>query len=58
MYYAYGQSLLAYRKGNIKEAAELEDKVRRNCEPYKLRSEIQQLDMLKTLILGGTHCKS
>ncbi|XP_029182203.2 uncharacterized protein LOC114950113 isoform X2 [Acropora millepora] len=58
VYYSYGQSLLAYRKGNIKEAAELEDKVRRNCEPYKLRSEIQQLDMLKTLILGGTHCKS
>ena len=58
VYYSYGQSLLAYRKGNIKEAAELEDKVRRNCEQYKLRSEIQQLDMLKTLILGGTHCKS
>ena len=52
VYYTYGQSLLAYRKGNKKKAAELEDKVRGNCEPYKLRSELQQLDMLKTLILG------
>jgi len=52
VYYTYGQSLLAYRKGNKKKAAELEDKVRGNCEPYKLSSELQQLDMLKTLILG------
>ena len=58
VYYTYGQSLLAYRKGNIKAAAELEDKARRNCEPYKLRSEIQQLDMLKTLIQGEPNCKS
>ena len=52
VYYTYGQSLLAYRKGNKKKAAELEDKVRGNCQPYKLSSELQQLDMLKTLILG------
>ncbi|KAK2549650.1 hypothetical protein P5673_029906 [Acropora cervicornis] len=52
VYYTYGQSLFAYRKGNKKKAAELEDKVRENCEPYKLSSELQQLDMLKTLILG------
>ena len=52
VYHTYGQSLLACRKGNKKKAAELEDKVRRNCEPYELSSELQQLDMLKTLILG------
>ena len=52
VYHTYGQSLLAYRKGDIKKADELEAKVRRNCQPYKLSSELQQLDMLKTLILG------
>ena len=52
VYHTYGQSLLACRKGNKKKAAELEDKVRGNCKLYKLSSELQQLDMLKTLILG------
>ena len=58
VYYTYGRSLLAYRQDYLNQAIKLEHKVRRKCEQYELRSEIQQLDMLKTLIQGGPHCKS
>ena len=54
MYYTYGRSLLAYRTGNLNQATKLEHKVRRECERHKIRFEIQQLDMLRTLIRGGS----
>lgn len=55
VYYAYGQSLLAYRKGDLNVATKLEHKVRRKCELHKIGFEIQQLDMLRTLIREGSH---
>ncbi|XP_068761124.1 uncharacterized protein [Montipora capricornis] len=58
VYYNYGQSLLAYRKGNANEAIKLEHKVRKKCERHKIGFEIRQLDMLRTLIRGGSDCES
>ena len=55
VYYTYGQSLLAYRKGHLNVATKLEHKVRRRCELHKISFEIQQLDMLRTLIREGSH---
>ena len=55
VYYTYGQSLLAYRKGDLTVATKLEHKVRRKCELHEIGFEIQQLDMLRTLIRGGSH---
>jgi len=52
VYYTYGQSLLAYRKGDTSTAKKLEHKLRRKCEAHKLGSEIRQLDMLRTLVRG------
>ena len=53
VYLMYGQSLLAYWKGDTNLAAKLENKVRRKCEQHKMYFEIQQLDMLRTLIRGA-----
>jgi len=50
VYYTYGRSLLAYRKGDTNVATKLEHKMRRKCVTHNLTLEIQQLDMLKTLI--------
>ena len=50
VYYTYGQSLLAHRKGDTSTAIELEHKMRRKCEAQNLSLEIQQLDTLRTLI--------
>ena len=55
VYYAYGQSLLAYRKGRLNVANKLEHKARRKCERHKISFEIQQLDMLRTLMREGSH---
>ena len=58
VYYTFGQSLLAYRNGNASEAIKLEHKVRKKCERHKIGFEIRQLDMLRTLIRGGSDCES
>ena len=50
VYLMYGQSLLAYRQGDISMARELESKVRKKCERHLLGFEIQQLDKLKALV--------
>ena len=50
VYLMYGQSLLAYRQGDISMARELESKVRKKCERHLLGFEIQQLDNLKALV--------
>ena len=50
VYLTYGQSLLAYRQGDISMARELESKVRKKCERHLLGFEIQQLDKLKALV--------
>ena len=57
VYYTFGQALLAYRKGNLDLATKLEHKVRRKCELHEIGFEIQQLDMLRTLIRGSCHCE-
>lgn len=53
VYYTYGRSLLAYQTGNLNQATKLEQKVRKQCELHKIGFEIQQLDMLRTLIRGA-----
>lgn len=50
IYYTYSRSLLAYRKGNKDRAEKLEQKARRKCELHDLHNEIQQLDLLRSLI--------
>ena len=52
VYYTFGRSLLAYRSRKSNLATKLERKVRRKCERHKIKFEIQQLDMLRTLIRG------
>ncbi|CAB4011995.1 Hypothetical predicted protein [Paramuricea clavata] len=52
VYLMYGQSLLAYRKGETNMATKLENKLRRKCEHHKIRYEIELLDMLRTLVRG------
>ena len=52
VYLMYGQSLLAYRKGETNMATKLENKLRRKCEDHKIGFEITQLDMLRTLVRG------
>ena len=54
VYYTYGESLLAHRKGDTRGAAKLEHKVRKKCEKHEFGFEIQQLDMLRTLIRGAS----
>ena len=58
VYYTFGQALLAYRKGNLDQATKLEHRVRGKCELHEIGFEIQQLDMLKTLIRGSCHRES
>ena len=53
VYYNFGESLLAFRKGDTNMATKLEQKVRRKCELHKIGFEIQQLDMLRTLVRGN-----
>ena len=53
VYLMYGQSLLAYWKGDTNLATKLENKVQRKCEQHKMYFEIQQLDMLRTLVRGA-----
>ena len=53
VYFTYGESLLAYWKGDTNLATKLENKVRRKCEQHKMYFEIQQLDMLRTLVRGA-----
>ena len=55
VFYNYGRSLLAYRKGDTNMATKLENKARRKCELHKINFEIQQLNMLRTLIRGMSH---
>ena len=50
IYYTYSRSLLAYRKGDTDGAEKLEQEARRRCELYELHNEIQQLDLLRSLI--------
>ena len=52
VYLMYGQSLLAYRKGETNMVTKLENKLRRKCEHHKIGFEIEQLDMLRTLVRG------
>ena len=52
VYLVYGQSLLAYRKGETNMATKLENKLRRKCEHHKIGFEIEQLNMLRTLVRG------
>ena len=54
VYCTYGRSLFAYRTGNLNQATKLEHKVRRKCKRHEIGFEIQQLDMLRTLIQGGS----
>lgn len=58
LYYTYGQSLLACRKGDANMASKLEHKLRRKCESHKLGFEIRQLDMLKTLVREMSNYKT
>ena len=53
VYLMYGQSLLCYRKGDTGMAIKLENKLRRKCEEHDIRFEIEQLDMLRTLVRGS-----
>ena len=53
VYLMCGQSLLAYWKGDTNLATKLENKVQRKCEQHKMYFEIQQLDMLRTLVRGA-----
>lgn len=55
LYYTYSQSLLAYRKGDTRRATKLEHKARRKCELHCLQNEIQQLDLLRTLVRAQPH---
>ena len=50
IYFTYAHSLLAYRKGDPDTATKLEQKARRKCELHDLYNQIQQLDLLKSLI--------
>jgi len=50
IYFTYAQSLLAYRKGDTDTATKLEQKARRKCELHDLYFQIQQLDLLRSLI--------
>lgn len=50
IYFTYAQSLLAHRKCNTDTATKLEQKARRKCEQHDLYDQIQQLDLLRSLI--------
>lgn len=50
IYFTYAQSLFAYRKGDTETATKLEQKARRKCELHDLYNQIQQLDLLRSLI--------
>lgn len=50
IYFTYAQSLLAYRKGDTDTATKLEQKARRKCELHRLYDQLQQLDLLRSLI--------
>ncbi len=54
IYYTYSRSLLAYRKGDKDRAEKLEQEARRKCELQDLHNEIQQLNLLKSLITTPT----
>jgi len=54
VYFTYGESLLAHRKGDTRVAGKLEHKVRKKCEKHEFGFEIQQLDILRTLIRGAS----
>ena len=61
IYFTYAQSLLAYRKGNTDTATKLEQKARRKCEEHNLYDQLQQLDLLRSLITAqpqATVCHS
>ena len=50
IYFTYAQSLLAYRKRDTDTAMKLEQKARKKCEFHDLYDQIQQLDLLRSLI--------
>ena len=50
IYFTYAQSLLAYRQGDTDTAMKLEEKARKKCELHNLYDQIQQLDLLRSLI--------
>ena len=50
IYFTYAQSLLAYRKGDTDTAKKLEQKARRKCELHRLYDQLQQLDLLRSLV--------
>ncbi|XP_028405800.1 uncharacterized protein LOC114528382 [Dendronephthya gigantea] len=54
VYLKFGQSLLAYRQGNKDKATNIEKTLRQECKHLEITFEIEQLDMLKTLIHGRT----
>ena len=61
IYFTYAQSLLAYRKGDTDTATKLEQKARRKCELHRLYDQLQQLDLLRSLITSppqATACHS
>ena len=61
IYFTYAQSLLAYRKGDRDTATKLEQKARRKCELRDLYDQLQQLDLLRSLITAqprATACRS
>ena len=61
IYFTYAQSLLAYRKGDTDTATKLEQKARRKCELHLLYDQLQQLDLLRSLITSppqATACHS
>lgn len=52
VYLKFGESLLAYRQGDIARATKLEHTLRQKCKDLEISFEIEQLDMLRTLIRG------
>ena len=61
IYFTYAQSLLTFRRGDTDTATKLEQKARRKCEEHNLYDQLQQLDLLRSLITAqpqATACHS
>ena len=58
IYFTYVQSLLAFRKGDTDTATKLEQKARRKCELHNLYDQIQQLNLLRSLIRPQPHART
>ena len=61
IYFTYAQSLLTFRRGDTDTATKLEQKARRKYEEHNLYDQLQQLDLLRSLITAqpqATVCHS